>query len=199
MPLKVCAGARASLRALQYLKTVPSPPMTSYLKRWRTARPRAGAAASEEWEELSALSREDASDREEEDTVVVGAASSAAPPPAKAEASPPESKLEEEEDARPFALLRLRIRPASVAFWVRKPTAVAGSSLGATLASRARSPGAPQRCSWAGTLLSRGSRLYCACRGCARVGSAARAPSPAGAILTVRARRAGGGRRACFW
>jgi hypothetical protein len=29
-----------------------------------------------------------------------------------------------------FALLRLRIRPVSVAFWVRKPTAVACSSLG---------------------------------------------------------------------
>ena len=82
--------------------------MTSFLKRWRTARPRVcGAAASEEWEELSSRLSE-ASDREEEDTVVVASASSAAAPPAKAEASLSESKFEEE-DTRPFALLRLRI------------------------------------------------------------------------------------------
>ena len=99
--------------------------MSRYLKRWRSRSPRA-VGASEEWEELGSLSRE-ASDREEEDAVVVAAsATAAAPPPAKVEASPPVSNFEdEEEDTHPFALLRLRIRPASVAFWVRKPGAVA--------------------------------------------------------------------------
>ena len=65
--------------------------MSRYLKRWRSRSPRA-VGASEEWEELGALSRE-ASDREEEDAVVVAAsATAAAPPPAKVEASPPVSK-----------------------------------------------------------------------------------------------------------
>ena len=119
--------------------------MTSYLKRWRSRAPRA-VGASEEWEELGSLSRE-ASDCEEEDAVVVAAtAASAASPPAKVEASPPESKAEEEdEDTNPFALLRLRIRPASVAFWVRKPGTVACAAPLGLLALRARSPGTPQR------------------------------------------------------
>ena len=138
--------------------------MTSYLKRWRTARPRVGGgAASEEWEELSSRLSE-ASDREEEDAVVVASASSFASPPAKAEASPPEPTFEEEDDTHPFALLRLRIRPASVAFWVRKPALLHASTLGQRSPRARAAPVAPQRCARSAPLLARSSRLHCACR-----------------------------------
>lgn len=92
--------------------------VSSYLKPWRRSAPRAGVASSEEWEELG-RELSDREDAEEADAVVVGAD---APPPPKAQPKQLESEatLDASDDGQPFALLRLRIRPASAAFWVRR-------------------------------------------------------------------------------
>ena len=136
--------------------------MSSYLKRWRTrAAPRArSGAAGEEWEELGREASEE--DTEEADAVVVAAASAAPPPPpaaAKAEASQQEAQSElelDDDDAHPFALLRMRIRPASAAFWVRTP--LARRRLGHSPASRAQPRRARRASGRSALLLPRGSR-----------------------------------------
>ena len=98
-------------------------PSLGYLKRWRRSAPRSGGgAASEEWE---ALERElsDREDAEDADAVVVGTAAAAPPPKAPPKEKPDGEALDSDsgdEDLQPFALLRLRIRPASAAFWVRQ-------------------------------------------------------------------------------
>ena len=141
------------------------PSLGSYLKPWRRAAPRGGGGASEEWEELGRDDPSDREDAEEADAVVVGAAAVAAAPPAKA---PPKTEPDGEEaaessddDVQPFALLRLRIRPASAAFWVRRRL------LGASAAA-ARGPGAlapPRVVHEYGVLATRGnasSMWHCA-------------------------------------
>lgn len=97
--------------------------MSSYIKRAWRGRPAprgVGGSAAEEWEELR---REASSGSEEEayGSVVVGSAWHASPTPApKAKkTAPPKEEEAETSDAHPCALLCLRIRPASAAFWVR--------------------------------------------------------------------------------
>jgi hypothetical protein len=92
--------------------------VSSYLKPWRRSAPRAGVASSEEWEELG-RELSDREDAEEADAVVVGA-DAPTPPKAQPKQLESEATLDASDDGQPFALLRLRIRPASAAFWVRR-------------------------------------------------------------------------------
>jgi len=118
--------------------------MSSYLKRAWRGRPAprgVGGSAAEEWEELRREASSGSEEEEADGSVVVGSASHASPTPApKAKkTAPPKEEEAETSDAHPCALLCLRIRPASAAFWVRT------LALGARQKSLRRARRRPQR------------------------------------------------------